>query len=81
MAGIAKNLRKNNTDVERLLWRYLRARQLEGIKFRRQQPVGKYIVDFVSFEQKIVIEIGGGQHSVEKDRDKERDSWLGVQGF
>jgi len=81
MPGIAKNLRKNNTDVERLLWKYLRARQLEGIKFRRQQPIGKYIVDFVSFEQKIIVEIDGGQHSVGKDRDNERDNWLGVQGF
>jgi len=81
IAGIAKTLRKNNTDVERLLWKYLKARQLEGIKFRRQQPVGRYIVEFVSFEKKIVIEIDGSQHSAGKDRDEERDNWLGVQGF
>lgn len=78
---IAKSLRKNNTDVERLLWKYLKARQLEGIKFRRQQPIGRYIVDFVSFEKKIVIEIDEGQHSVGKDRDEERDNWLGAKGF
>ncbi len=81
ITGIAKSLRKNNTDVERLLWNYLKARQLGDIKFRRQQPIGRYIVDFVSFEKKIVIEIDGGQHSVEKDRDKERDNWLKLQGF
>ena len=81
ITGIAKTLRKNNTDVERRLWEHLKARQLEGVKFRRQQPIGRYIVDFVSFEKNIVIEIDGGQHSVGKDRDEERDNWLGVQGF
>jgi very-short-patch-repair endonuclease len=80
ITGIAKSLRKNNTDVERLLWNYL-ARQLGNTKFRCQQPIGRYIVDFVSFEKKIVIEIDGGQHSVEKDRDIERDNWLRLQGF
>jgi very-short-patch-repair endonuclease len=81
ITGIAKSLRKNNTDVERLLWNHLKTRQLEDIKFRRQQPIGRYIVDFVSFEKKIVIEIDGSQHSVEKNRDEERDNWLGLQGF
>ncbi len=81
MTGKAKTLRKNNTEVERLLWGHLKTRQLEGIKFRRQQPIGRYIVDFVSFEKKIVIEIDGGQHSVGKNRDEERDNWLGAQGF
>jgi very-short-patch-repair endonuclease len=81
ITGIAKTLRKNNTDVERLLWEHLKARQLEGVKFRPQQPIGRYIVDFVSFEKNVVIEIDGGQHSVGKDRDEERDNWLGVQGF
>jgi very-short-patch-repair endonuclease len=81
ITGIAKSLRKNNTDVERLLWNYLKARQLGNTKFRHQQPIGRYIVDFVSFEKKIVIEIDGGQHSVEKDRDIERDNWLRLQGF
>ena len=81
ITGIAKGLRKNNTDVERFLWRHLKARRLEGIKFRRQQPIGRYIVDFVSFEKKVVIELDGSQHSVGKERDEERDNWLGVEGF
>jgi len=81
LTGIAKSLRKNNTDIEKLVWRYLKARQFEGIKFRRQQPIGKYIVDFVCFEKKIIIEIDGGQHSVAKERDEERDNWLSGQGF
>jgi len=52
---------------------------MDGVKFRRQQPIGKYIVDFVSFEKRIVIEVDGGQHSEEVD--KERDQWLNNEGF
>jgi len=48
----AKTLRKRSTDVEMLLWRYLRVRRMEGLKFRRQQPIERYIVDFVCFEKK-----------------------------
>ena len=78
---IAKNLRKRSTHAEILLWRHLRAKQLEGLKFKRQQPVGNYIVDFVCFKKQIVIEVDGGQHAIEKDKDKERDRWLEGQGF
>jgi len=74
--NIARNLRKRFTDAEKLLWRYLRAKQLEGFKFRRQQPIGNYIVDFVCFEKRVVIEVDGGQHAVERKKDKERDNWL-----
>ena len=77
----AKALRKRSTDVERLLWRYLRAKQIGGLKFRRQQPIGQYIVDFACFEKKIVIEVDGGQHAVERRKDTERDEWLRSQGF
>ncbi len=77
----AKNLRKRFTDVERLLWRLLRARQIEGFKFRRQEPIGIYIVDFVCFESKVIIEVDGGQHSIETEKDKERDEWFKSQGF
>jgi len=51
------------------------------MKFRRQQPIGRYIVDFVCFERKIVVEVDGGQHAEEKDQDAIRDSWLLDQGF
>ena len=54
---------------------------MEGYKFRRQQPVGPYIVDFVNFEKRIVIELDGGQHTIEEDRDKKRDAWLKAEGF
>lgn len=74
--NIAKNLRKSSTDAERLLWRHLRANQLEGQKFRRQQPIGNYIVDFVCFDKRIVIEVDGRQHAIEKHKDNERDKWL-----
>lgn len=80
---LAKNLRKKATDAERLLWRYLRAKQMEGIKFRRQEPVGNYIVDFICFDRRIIIEIDGGQHARDENvnKDKERDEWLRNQGF
>ena len=78
---IAKNLRKKLTDTERLLWTRLRAKQLEGLKFRRQEPIGEYIVDFVCYEKGIVIEADGGQHSFEKEKDATRDKWLKKEGF
>jgi very-short-patch-repair endonuclease len=77
----AKLLRKNFTDTERLLWKYLRAKQMEGCKFRRQEPMGSYIVDFVCPEKRLIIEVDGGQHSVEQERDSERDSWLEGHGY
>jgi len=78
---MAKTLRKNCTDTERLLWRHLGAKHMEGHKFRRQEPIGNYIVDFVCQKKKIVIEVDGGQHSVERERDFERDKWLEGQGY
>jgi very-short-patch-repair endonuclease len=77
----AKVLRKNFTDTERLLWKYLRAKQMHGCKFRRQEPIGNYIVDFVCQEKRIVIEVDGGQHSTDAKRDNERDKWLKGQGY
>ena len=58
----ARRLRRDQTDVERKLWFALRDRRLHGFKFRRQQPVGSYIVDFICFEAKLIIELDGGQH-------------------
>ena len=77
----AKTLRKRSTDTENILWRSLRAKRLQGLKFRRQEPIGKYIVDFVCHEKKIIIELDGGQHSEESGNDQERDEWLRSQGF
>ncbi len=56
---------------------------LDGVKFRRQQPVGSYIVDFVSFDKKLIIEIDGGQHNEvqTREKDEQRAMWLGSEGF
>ena len=62
MRATARRLRNNPTDAERVLWRHLRRRQLAGNKFRRQQPLGGYVVDFVCLEKRLVIEVDGGQH-------------------
>jgi very-short-patch-repair endonuclease len=77
----AKELRRNPTEAERKLWRYLRLRQVGGYKFRRQQPLGPYIVDFVSLEKRLIVEVDGGQHSEQVDYDAERSAWLEAQGF
>ena len=78
---IARELRKRLTDAEKTLWNHLRLKQLENLKLRRQQPVDKYIVDFICFEKRLVIEVDGGQHLVEKSKDKQRDQYLRKHGF
>ena len=60
---LAKNLRKNSTIQEKRLWNILKSRQFHNLKFRRQYPIGAYIVDFVCIEKKLVIELDGGQHN------------------
>ncbi|MBS3791153.1 endonuclease domain-containing protein [Candidatus Bipolaricaulota bacterium] len=77
---LAKELRKNQTNAEKLLWSKLRDEQLEGVKFRRQQPIGDYIVDFVTFDLDLVIEVDGGQH-LDDEIDEQRDKWLEGEGF
>jgi len=62
------------------MWRYLRDRQFEGLKFRRQHPIGKYIVDFVNLEKKVIIELDGGQHAFDLS-DKIREEWLKTEGY
>ncbi|MFO1381599.1 MAG: endonuclease domain-containing protein [Chitinivorax sp.] len=76
----AKQLRQNMTDAEQLLWRYLRAHRLNGQKFRRQHPIGPYVVDFVHLGAKLIIEADGGQHNL-SEGDAVRDKWLISQGF
>ncbi len=77
----ARVLRSNLTDAEQVLWRHIRLRQIDNHKFRRQRPVGPYIVDFVCLEKKLVIEVDGGQHSDNKAYDAARDQWLNTQGY
>jgi len=78
-----REMRLQGTPAERVLWSKLRNKQLDGAKFRRQQPLRKYIVDFVSFEKKLIIEIDGGQHNKDEvlSQDKVRTAWLNSQGF
>ena len=63
------------------MWQHLRRRQVSGYRFRRQHPIGNYIVDFFCFEKALVIEIDGGQHSERIDYDKRRTRWLESQGY
>ncbi len=79
--GKVRELRKSPTKAEQRLWKNIRLRQLGGFKFRRQQPLGEYIVDFVCFGRRLIIEVDGGQHSEKKSYDSERDEWLKAQGF
>jgi very-short-patch-repair endonuclease len=83
LVSLSRNLRKRQTDAENLLWHHLRGKQLEGFRFRRQHPIGRYIVDFVCLEKRLILEIDGGQHADENenDKDKQRDAWLNSQGF
>lgn len=77
---IARTLRTHSTDAERKLWRHLRLRQLDGWRFRRQHPLGNYVVDFVCLDRRLVVEVDGGQH-VNSNADRRRDENLQRQGF
>ena len=79
----ARKLRREQTDVERKVWYTLRDRRFAGYKFRRQQPLGPYIADFVCFARKLVIELDGSQHGSEAAQgyDAKRTAFLEGQGF
>ena len=80
---LARNLRKNMTPQERKLWALLRNNQYKNFSFRRQYPIGNYIVDFICWELKLVIEIDGGQHNQPQDieYDQVRTNFLKEKGF
>ena len=77
---IAKTLRHRMTDSERQLWTQFRAHRLAPWKFKRQQPLGPYIVDFVCSQTHLIIEVDGGQH-LDSEPDRIRGAWLEGQGF
>src|SRR5262249_8687299 len=77
---VARRLRSNMTDAERKLWFALRDRRLAAFKFRRQVPLGPFIVDFLCYQARLVIEVDGGQHA-ESVRDMRRDEWLAANNF
>lgn len=75
-----RDLRKNATDAEKCLWQRLRGGQVGGVKFRRQHPFEGYVLDFVSLEKRLIVEVDGGQH-LENARDQVRDQRLRSAGF
>ncbi len=79
----ARNLRQQQTDAEKKLWYFLQNNNLDGMKFRRQEPIGNYIVDFVCFERKLIVELDGSQHDDPRIKilDNRRTSWLENEGF
>ncbi len=77
----ARELRKTGTDAELLLWQRLRNRRMNGYKFRRQAPMGSYIVDFLCTEAKLVIELDGSQHCSQKGYDLQRTNYLASRGY
>lgn len=77
----ARELRKNMTDAERLLWSRLRRRQVYRLRFRRQHPIGPFIADFACTQAGLVIELDGGQHVQARDKDAARTRWLEQSGY
>ena len=80
MRDRSRDLRRNQTDVERVLWRYLKARQVNGWRFRRQHPIEPYIADFACIEAMLIVEADGGQHA-ESVHDAVRDAYLRKAGW
>jgi very-short-patch-repair endonuclease len=78
---LAQKLRRKQTDVEWLLWQYLRNRQCGGYKFRRQVPIGSYVVDFACIEAKLIIDLDGGQHADSVTQDTDRTKYLESLGY
>jgi len=76
----AKRLRQRMTDAEHRLWYRLRAHRFDGHKFKRQVPIGPYVVDFGCLNRRLIIELDGGQHA-DRPSDRRRDAWLKMQGY
>jgi adenine-specific DNA-methyltransferase len=79
----AKRQRAEATDLERKLWSCLRNGQINGLRFRRQQPIGPYVADFYCSAAKLVVELDGSQHGAENNRkhDLRRTSFMNLQGY
>src|SRR5262249_997415 len=79
----ARRLRHEMTPAERRLWWRLRRKRLENYRFRRQHPIGRYVVDFFCPSAKLIVELDGGQHGEEENlyRDRERTLWLEARGY
>jgi very-short-patch-repair endonuclease len=81
--AVAKKLRANTTPHERILWRALKELPVDGTHFRRQAPIGPYIVDFFCPAKRLIIELDGGHHNEDQTakRDRERQAWLESEGY
>jgi very-short-patch-repair endonuclease len=77
----ARRLRRDTTDAERKLWSALRHKQLDGFKFRRQVPIGELVADFACLSARLIVEVDGGQHDVEREKDATRTVWLNARGY
>ena len=78
---LAKRLRNNATDVERKLWQHLRGSQLNGLKFSRQMPIAGYVCDFLCRSARLVIELDGGQHGLQVEKDEARTRRIEAEGY
>lgn len=81
MPKIQRRLRANATDAEKRIWSRLRNRQIGNFKFRRQTPIGRYVVDFVCESSRVIVELDGGQHAVNADSDATRTQTLEAMGY
>ena len=81
IVAAARKLRRTSTDVERKLWHRIRDKQIDNFRFRRQRPIGKYIVDFICLDAKLVIELDGGQHTTDVAYDERRTAFLRSLGY
>jgi very-short-patch-repair endonuclease len=77
----ARELRARETQVELILWEALRGRRLDGLKFRRQHPVGPFVFDFCCIERRLAIELDGEVHAKQADQDAEREALLTAAGY
>jgi very-short-patch-repair endonuclease len=83
MLRLAREQRATQVQAETLVWRAVRDRRCESAKFRRQAPIGKFIVDFVCYERRLIVEVDGPSHdnAEQQEKDREREAWLEEQGF
>lgn len=81
LTPVARILRRGRTEAEAKLWRYLQNRQMEGAKFRFQSPVGPYVADFLCIEARLIVELDGGQHGAQVEKDALRTKALEAAGF
>ena len=78
---LCRRMRKNPTPAEAMLWECLRDRRLAGAKFRRQHPIGRYIVDFYCHQRRLIVELDGGVHKQRTEYDEYRQAELEAQGY